>query len=151
MAAPATPPTGLDTSYSAIQYNGKNLWICNKFTDFTCDPFYDVKQTPGNTYIQTVTSPKRYRVEAHIKKFQDVSRAYVEGEAASLFTVAWKDFKDWAATGTPFEFWRNCTDSGEYSHFTYCVLNADKSKFKLLIGNVRYSLDMTFATEGAAR
>jgi hypothetical protein len=151
MAAPASPPTGIDASFPCIQYNSINLWLPRKFTKWDCNVTRDAKVTRGNTYIQVATLPVRYEVTAQIKAFTDVSAAWVEGAGAQLFSTAWDAFQAWAGVGKVFEFYRKSTDTGSHSHFTYCVWTGKDDGRNLLIGHPRYSLDVTFATEGAAR
>ena len=151
MPAPSSPPTGIPASNPAIVYNSKNLWLPRKFTKWDLSVTRSATVAKGATYIQVASMPLRYDLTSKTANFPDTSLAWVEGEAAQLFTVAWDAFMAWAQVGKVFSFYRSATDSGTRSYFQYCVWTGKDDGMNQTIGNPRYNLEIAFSTEGAAR
>ena len=153
MPAPSSPPAGIPSNNPVIVYNGKNLWLPRKFVGKPEINNTDAPNiTKGNTYVQRVSNPKRQECKFTTDNFLNESKAWVEGEAAQLFTTAWDTFMVWAMAGKVFEFYRSATDStAGRSYFQYAVWTAKNDGMSMTTGNPRWAIDIEFATEGASR
>jgi hypothetical protein len=142
----------IPTDNPKIIYGATTLWLPRKFTDWKRDKSHAPVITEGQTYVQVVSVPVRYHIEATTAAFPDAVEDW-DGSGARPFTQAWAAFWDnCAKAGKVFSFYRNGADNtpGE-SYYQYCVWVADSDGMQLLVGNPRYRLNLKLATEGAAR
>lgn len=152
MPGPSSPPAGIPANNPAIVYNSKNLWLPRKFVKPDISATDSPVITKGNVYVQRVSNPKRNECKFTTDNFLDVSLAWVEGEAAGLFTAKWDAFMAWAMAGKVFSFYRSAADStAGRSYFQYCVWTSKDDGLSMTVGNPRWFIEIEFATEGAAR
>lgn len=147
-----TAPAGYPADGPKILFNGRTLWLPRKFPDFQRPAVRDPAITKGPVYTQVVANPPLNEVDATTVEFPNTSAVWIEGEAAQYFLAAWDSFMDWAGAGKVFSFWRSATDStAGVSYFQYCVWTLENDGLRITTGNPRYSLNIGFRTEGAAR
>lgn len=130
------------------------LWLPKKFSKWPKNPKKDratIKR--GHTYVQRSAFPSAYEVDCRTHPFTDTSEDW-DGSGSEAFTTAWARFFDnWGHLGKVFKFYRKATDSSAgISYFDRCVWDVDHDGLdRSFIGRLRYALDISFSTEGAAR
>jgi hypothetical protein len=146
---PTLPPT----TWPKIVYNSVTLWLPRKFTDWDNHPTYNPQLAKGFTYTQVASYPLIYEVKARTAVFNNTAITGGTWDGTNtVFLTAWATFYAWAGIGKVFSFYRKGTDStAGLSYFQYCVWTQDWNGVKLLPGNERYTLDIEFRTETAAR
>ncbi|MFZ5426678.1 MAG: hypothetical protein ACOZEN_06865 [Thermodesulfobacteriota bacterium] len=142
----------IPTDNPKIVYGSTTLWLPTKFTSWKRTKSHSPSVSEGLTYIQVVSAPVRYEVEATTATFRNTSEDW-DGGGAEAFLTAWASFWDaYGKTGKVFQFYRTATDStAGVSYFQYSVWTGEGDGLELLTGNERYRLNLKFATEGAAR
>ena len=144
MAIPADNPK--------IVYGATTLWLPKKFVEWERKKTHQPSVSEGQTYIQVVSLPIRYKIKATTDRFPDSTEDW-DGSGAGSFLAAYATFWDsYAKTGKVWSFYRSATDStAGVSYYQYCVWTGETDGTQLLIGNVRYKLTLEFSTETAAR
>lgn len=131
----------------------RTLWLPAKFNPFKSVPSDRSTVKKGLTYNQRSSFPEQWEVDCKTVNFTDRSEDW-DGAGSEAFTTAWRRFFTyWASPGKVFTFYRKATDSTMgLSYFQRCVWDrTDDGLDRSLIGRVRYALQISLSTEGAAR